>query len=262
MKTLGERLDEAGQALAGRHAPIEPAGGRFAPVLRRAERLAAGFGDRFERTEAPSAPLVRRAPQATEETTTAVEQPSTVEPPEPGRPVPADVRARLREVSGPGADVLRVHDDPAADVVAREHRADAVTTGADVYFREGRFRPDEPAGFGLLAHETTHVSAHLEPGKAARRATAGGIAAEENLAVSHEIQAIHPTHSAESPSPGLTPGQPAQPPSAPGAQTPMTASTDREVPAAAPEPLDLGELRRGLIDDVMRLLRTDFERGG
>ncbi|MFD8498399.1 DUF4157 domain-containing protein [Amycolatopsis sp. NPDC059657] len=266
MKTLGERLDEAGHALADRHAPIEPSGGRFAPVLRRAEELSAGFGNRFDRTESPSAPMVRarRAPHSVEEPAESIEDQSTVEvpdpDPEPGRPVPADVRARLRKVSGPGADVLRVHADPAADAVAREHRADAVTTGADVYFREGRFQPDEPAGFGLLAHETTHVSTHLEPGGAAHRATAGGIAAEEDLAVSREIEAIHPAHRADSPHHGFTPGRSA-PPSAPGVQTPMTASADREVPAG-PEPFDVGELRRGLIDDVMRLLRTDFERGG
>ncbi|WP_370941812.1 DUF4157 domain-containing protein [Amycolatopsis sp. cg5] len=260
MKTLGERLDAAAHALAGRHAPVEPAGGRFAPVLRRAEHLSAGFGDRFDRSETPMAPLVRphRAPETAERPAAAEVEPSAVDPPEPGRPVPADVRARLREISGPGAEVLRVHDDPAADAVAREHRADAVTTGSDVYFREGRFRPDEPAGFGLLAHETTHVSAHLEPGKAQRRASAGGIAAEEALASSREFEAIAPGQTAATPpTPSL-----GKPPSVPAAQTPMTAPADRDVPPATPAPLDLGELRRGLIDDVMRLLRTDFERGG
>ena len=46
-----------------------------------------------------------------------------------GRPLPDDVRWRLRDVAGPAADALRVHDDGAADALARAHRADAVTVG-------------------------------------------------------------------------------------------------------------------------------------
>ena len=41
----------------------------------------------------------------------------------------------MREVAGPGADVMRVHADARADAIARAHAADAVTLGADVYFR-------------------------------------------------------------------------------------------------------------------------------
>jgi hypothetical protein len=81
--------------------------------------------------------------------------------------------------------MLRVHDDAAADRMARAHSADAVTVGGDVYFRDGRYRPDEPSGFGLLAHETTHVSAALETGGAGR-ASEDGRVAEEDLARARE----------------------------------------------------------------------------
>jgi hypothetical protein len=96
----------------------------------------------------------------------------------------------LRELAGPGADVVRVHDDAGADRVAVVHSADAVAVGADVYFRDGRFRPDEPAGFGLLAHEASHVSTTLET-SGVERATEGGRAAEEATALHLERKARH-----------------------------------------------------------------------
>jgi hypothetical protein len=40
----------------------------------------------------------------------------------------------------------------------------------------------------------------------------------------------------------------------------MTASVGRDLPQQAP--FDVEELRRDLINDLMRQLRTEFERGG
>ena len=56
------------------------------------------------------------------------------------------------------AGSVRIHTGPAADERARDLGAWAFTEGRDIYFREGRFRPDTLAGRVLLAHELTHVA--------------------------------------------------------------------------------------------------------
>ncbi|MER5568277.1 hypothetical protein ABT083_18995, partial [Streptomyces goshikiensis] len=54
------------------------------------------------------------------------------------------------------------------------------------------------------------------------------------------------------------------PPSASAAARAMAAPADREAAGAAPAtpPVDVQALRRELIDDVMRRLRDESERGG
>jgi hypothetical protein len=42
----------------------------------------------------------------------------------------------------------------------------------------------------------------------------------------------------------------------------MRADTDRTEAAAAPPAFDMVALRRDQIDELMRRVRTDFERGG
>ena len=86
---------------------------------------------------------------------------------------------------------MRVHDDRAADQLARRHRADAVTVGRDVYFRQDRLRPRDPQGFGLVAHEATHVAEFFAPGAAWRRLTGGAQQEEERLAEANERRASH-----------------------------------------------------------------------
>jgi hypothetical protein len=185
-----------------------------------------------------------------------------------GRPLSPDVRRTLHDVLGPGAgraaDALRVHDGAAADTLARAHRADAVTVGRDVHFRRGRYRPSDDAGFALLVHEATHVLALLEPGAAWHRATGGGRRDEEARAQAAEragraaprspLPAVpRAARAAAPPVPNPVPTSPTP--------HPMTAVQDRDVtPAAAAAP-DLEALRRGLVDELMRRLRTEFERG-
>jgi hypothetical protein len=197
-----------------------------------------------------------------------------------GRPLSADLQERLREVAGRGAEALRVHDDAVADATARAHQADAVTVGPDVFFRQGQFRPHEPRGFGLLVHEATHVLGLLRPGAAWRRATSTGVQEEEEAALAQERAAVSrlgPTVGQGRVETGRLSRPPTQsaPPAAPGAATratplaapalrPMTAEADRDVsvPAPAPAPVDLQALRQGLVQDLMRQLRAEFERGG
>jgi len=223
--TLGERLDGDGRRIAARHEWTSAVGARLALPIRRAEELQGLFSGRFERTEAsddgPVAVPTGVSPRITGPAP-QVEGRSTRPERDDGRPLPVDVRSRLRDFAGPAADVLRVHSDAAADRTAVAHAADAVTMGADVYVRDGRFRPDEPAGFALLAHEATHVSAALERGGAGS-VPAGGPAAEEALALGLERLALGRERLADralhgGPGPDGRGG----PPSGPGSQVPAS----------------------------------------
>jgi hypothetical protein len=327
--TLGERLSLIGEHLLHRHVPVYAWAGRFAVVLERLDTLDQSWAQRFEREEAAQPPWTPdqrpgRAPappsawpgsqrwQRPHPGSVADERPRADVPRpadqtaggEPGTPqraeraLPADVRARLRTVAGPGSDHLRVRTDPTADAAARAQRADAVTIGPDVNLRSGRFRPDTVEGFALLAHETRHVSALLARGGATRRSLPGGIAAEEEDAVGVERQARMSSWQAPGTAMGTDPAGPSHgmvaaiagrpagwpptgvpltgpPPagtrspsalepalmSAPGAAVPMRADVDRPE-AAAPAPFDVDGLRESLIDELMNRVRTDFERGG
>jgi hypothetical protein len=199
-----------------------------------------------------------------------------------GRALPVDVVTRLSRVVGPGAEDMRVHDDDAADELARAHRADAVTVGTDVFFQHGRLNPAEPRGFGLLVHEATHVVAgHQHP------------AGEESLALAREaavlsgpapvapgllappvaqhwgtVETVGVPHG-EFPVAAPFPAPAAVPPVAPAALPTgpaMTASVDR--PAAPPptvpqqQSIDVDALRGRIMRDLMRQLRDEYERGG
>ncbi|MFE1943140.1 eCIS core domain-containing protein [Streptomyces massasporeus] len=224
---------------------------------------------------APSAPVPPGRPKAEDPTT----QGPSAAPPPTGRALPAPVRSRLRAAVGPAADVLRVHDDDRSDAFAREQRADAVTVGRDVHFRRGRLRPSEPSGFGLLVHEATHVLALLRPGASWQRATGAGARAEEAEALANERAVTLPGRPGPAASPvapftagraagGAAPALERTATSAP-APVPTPTAHPRRAPAdrhtdgpAAPPPLDVQALRRQVIDDVMRQLRSEFERGG
>jgi hypothetical protein len=63
----------------------------------------------------------------------------------------------MENAYGHGFADVRVHTDSAADDAARMLRAHAFTTGSDLYFGRGNYRPDDPSGRRLLAHELAHV---------------------------------------------------------------------------------------------------------
>jgi outer membrane protein OmpA-like peptidoglycan-associated protein len=71
-----------------------------------------------------------------------------------------DSTARLQLEQGMGADFggVRIHDDRDADSLARAVDAAAFTTGRDIFFRSGAYRPGSGSGMHLLAHEATHVA--------------------------------------------------------------------------------------------------------
>jgi uncharacterized protein DUF4157 len=74
-----------------------------------------------------------------------------------GQSLDAGVRGRLEESTGADLAGVRVHDNGEADSLAAAINAVAFTTGRDIFFRSGAYRPNTPQGMRLLAHETTHV---------------------------------------------------------------------------------------------------------
>jgi hypothetical protein len=52
---------------------------------------------------------------------------------------------------------VRVHTDAEAVRSSRQLNAQAYTVGANIYFNQGRYAPEQPTGRRLLAHELTHV---------------------------------------------------------------------------------------------------------
>jgi Domain of unknown function (DUF4157) len=67
------------------------------------------------------------------------------------------VRERVGDALGDSLADVRVHADESADALARSVSARAFTTGTDIFFARGEYRPETTGGDALLAHELTHV---------------------------------------------------------------------------------------------------------
>lgn len=74
-----------------------------------------------------------------------------------GNPLPEAVRRHLEQGLNHDLSRVRIHDDAEADNLAKGVRATAFTTGTDIFFRSGQFRPNTRSGLELLAHEVTHT---------------------------------------------------------------------------------------------------------
>lgn len=201
-----------------------------------------------------------------------------------GQPLSPSLQQQVQRFVGAGTETMRIHDDAASDTLAQAWQADAVTSGSHVFFRQGRFRPQEDEGFALLTHEALHVTRAMQPGAAWRRATQAGIQEEEQEAMALESQVlaarqkiIRGDQAAPSGRPDSAQfGWPALPsrqatlPAAPGlaaAQQPMRASSDRTLANGdraqlTPTTSDIEELRRTLYRDLMRQIKAERERGG
>src|SRR5690606_32343190 len=80
------------------------------------------------------------------------------------------VQAKMESAMGADFSRVRVHTDQRADTLNRSLNARAFTTGNDIFFRQGEYRPDSVSGQKLLAHELTHV---VQQGAATVRRTSG-----------------------------------------------------------------------------------------
>lgn len=74
-----------------------------------------------------------------------------------GQTLPDEVRSLMEtEIGADFAEVV-IHTDNEAIAMNQELNSLAFTTGYDIYFNAGQYKPDTAAGQKLLAHELTHV---------------------------------------------------------------------------------------------------------
>lgn len=256
MIPLGPRLEAAARALrtARECSPawLVP----LAEVLERVQRAPLMRSDRFARVEATDLHRVDVAA-------------ACAAPAGETSDLPDSVRGRLRSQVGPAADRVRVHDDDAAHRLARDHGADAVTVGTDVYFARGRYQPHDSHGFALLAHEVVHVDHATRPDALWQRTGAAALAAEEVSAHAAERVALRnmpadmPHRFAPPPAATFSLPAAALAMTAPTAQRPMRAGADRVVDTATSgSAMDLEAMRQTLMRDLMSQIRADMERGG
>jgi Domain of unknown function (DUF4157) len=74
-----------------------------------------------------------------------------------GTTLDGGIRERFAAELGDSLGDVRIHADAGADSLARSVSARAFTTGSDVFFASGEYRPGSSAGDRLIAHELTHV---------------------------------------------------------------------------------------------------------
>jgi hypothetical protein len=74
-----------------------------------------------------------------------------------GQPIAAPVLEPMERGFGRDFSAVRVHADGAAGGLNGALGARAFTTGSDIFFASGEYRPETGAGRRLLAHELTHV---------------------------------------------------------------------------------------------------------
>lgn len=76
-----------------------------------------------------------------------------------GRGAPLSSKTKMEMESGFGADFsgVRIHNGKNAIQMSKQLRAQAFTTGNDIFFNEGKLQPESDAGKHLLAHELTHT---------------------------------------------------------------------------------------------------------
>ena len=74
-----------------------------------------------------------------------------------GIPLSSGTQEQFAEPLGDSLADVRVHTDATAADLSDAVSARAFTTGSDVYFAQGEYRPGSAEGDRLLAHELTHV---------------------------------------------------------------------------------------------------------
>ncbi|HEY3241166.1 MAG TPA: DUF4157 domain-containing protein, partial [Acidimicrobiia bacterium] len=74
-----------------------------------------------------------------------------------GQPLDPDVRQRMESAFGTDLGGVRVHSGSEAAGLNRALAARAFTTGTDIFFGEGSYRPGSAEGDRVLAHELAHT---------------------------------------------------------------------------------------------------------
>jgi hypothetical protein len=104
----------------------------------------------------PEKPVQRRAAEGEPSPTAELESRLDAARPN-GRPLSGDTRRFMESRFQHDLSSVRIHTGPEADHLNHELNSYAFTTGRDIFFASGQFRPGERAGNHLLAHELTHV---------------------------------------------------------------------------------------------------------
>lgn len=76
---------------------------------------------------------------------------------QPDGAIPQSLRERAEHTFGTELSGVNFYTGGTAQHYARQLQAKAFTTGTDVYFGNGFYRPDTPQGLRLIGHELTHV---------------------------------------------------------------------------------------------------------
>jgi hypothetical protein len=147
MPSFEQRRDEERAEHEGEHAPEAPAS-VHAPI----ERLASGMGNQAFSTLAREGAGILPDGRAHPDVEAAIAQTRGG-----GGQLDTGARERFGPDLGDSLSDVRVHTDANADALTRSVSARAFTTGSDVYFASGEYRPGTEEGDALLAHELTHV---------------------------------------------------------------------------------------------------------
>lgn len=91
-----------------------------------------------------------------------------------GQALPATLQPSLEAAFGMDFSGVRLHTDARADALNRDLQARAFTTGRDIFFREGAYRPHTTEGMRLLGHELGHVGQQVGRGMFLQRQIANG----------------------------------------------------------------------------------------
>lgn len=74
-----------------------------------------------------------------------------------GRAMPDGLRSMMETGFGQDFSTVRLHTDNQAAEMSSAIHARAFTYGNNIFFNQGQYSPDTPAGQRLIAHELTHV---------------------------------------------------------------------------------------------------------
>jgi len=74
-----------------------------------------------------------------------------------GQPLAKQIREPMEQAFGANFSGVRIHTDAQSDGLNQSIQAKAFTTGQDVFFRQGAYKPESRDGQELIAHELTHV---------------------------------------------------------------------------------------------------------
>ncbi|MEA3273830.1 MAG: DUF4157 domain-containing protein [Pseudomonadota bacterium] len=74
-----------------------------------------------------------------------------------GRTLPGEVRRQMEQGFGRDFRDVKIHDDSESHRLNRSLQSNVFTTGRDIYFGQGEYRPESGGRRTLIAHELAHV---------------------------------------------------------------------------------------------------------